>query len=230
LVKITVDVDSETYHKLKMVAESRGISVYALVKEVLKSVARATPTEKAQVVAGVALVSDKASVASASPATSVAVASKTGADVASATTASPATSYRVIDRSEGDGIVVEVSDSEPKTTNGGSSDSVTSTAGNLLVVEVKQAVESNTRTSGTTTNTGSIGANKANTITKCYEKSKMKYPVESNIAYFRSKGLLVDWWEEGDNKVCFELKKSEDKKQQRKEQEDESWLLQYIDQ
>ena len=98
MVKITVDVDSETYHKLKMVAESRGISVYALVKEVLKSVARATPIEKAQVVTGVALVSDKASVASTTDATSV---------------ADP--SYRVIDRSEGGGIIVEVSDDEPKT-------------------------------------------------------------------------------------------------------------------
>jgi len=35
LVKITVDVDSETYFKLKRVAESRGISVYTLVKEAL---------------------------------------------------------------------------------------------------------------------------------------------------------------------------------------------------
>ena len=80
--------------------------------------------------------------------------------------------------------------------------------------------------SGTTSNPSTA---QVRTVVKCYEKSKMKYPVESNIAYFRSKGLLVDWWEEGDNKVCFELKKSEDKKQQRKEQEDDSWLLQYID-
>ena len=35
MVKITVDVDSETYFKLKRVAESRGISVYTLVKEAL---------------------------------------------------------------------------------------------------------------------------------------------------------------------------------------------------
>ena len=51
-----------------------GISVYALVKEVLKSVARAT---------------DATNVAN--------------------------HSYRVIDRSEGGGIVVEVSDDESKT-------------------------------------------------------------------------------------------------------------------
>jgi hypothetical protein len=38
----------------------------------------------------------------------------------------------------------------------------------------------------------------------------MKYSVESNIAYFRSKGLLVDWWEEENDKVCFELKADAD--------------------
>jgi len=74
------------------------------------------------------------------------------------------------------------------------------------------------------------------TVVKCYEKSKMKYPVESNIAYFRSKGLLVDWWEEGDDKVCFELKVDADsgagqhhKKYygKRADAEDDSWLLQY---
>jgi len=108
---------------------------------------------------------------------------------------------------------------------------VTTSSGNLPLAEVKQGVESNTRTSGNvTTSSGNIGANKVNTITKCYEKSKLKYPVESTIAYYKHKGILVDWWEEGDNKVCFELKKSEDKKQQRKEQEDDSWLLQYVDQ
>ena len=102
---------------------------------------------------------------------------------------------------------------------------------------IQRNITPNTDGSGSATNiTPNIRSNitpntaQVRTVVKCYEKSKMKYPVESNIAYFKSKGLLVDWWEEGDNKVCFELKKSEDKKQQRKEQEDESWLLQYIDQ
>jgi hypothetical protein len=77
------------------------------------------------------------------------------------------------------------------------------------------------------------------TITKCYEKSKMKYPVESNIAYFKSKGVLVDWWEEGDDRVCFELKTDagsgtttgQHRKKhykRRSEDEDESWLLEYV--
>jgi hypothetical protein len=99
---------------------------------------------------------------------------------------------------------------------------------------------------GTNSIGGNIGSNiihntaQGNTVTKCYEKSKMKYPVESNIAYFKSKGLLVDWWEEGDDRVCFELKASADsgaatssrsagKKYygKRGEGEDDSWLLQY---
>jgi hypothetical protein len=123
---------------------------------------------------------------------------------------------------------------EPVTTTSGN---ITSTAGNLPLTEVKQGVEPNTRTSGNvTTSSGNIDTNKANTITKCYEKSKMKYSVESNIAYFRSKGLLVDWWEEGNDKVCFELKADADsgagqhhKKyyNKRDEGEDNSWLLQY---
>jgi hypothetical protein len=77
-----------------------------------------------------------------------------------------------------------------------------------------------------------------NTVVKCYEKSKMRYPVESNIAYFKSRGALVDWWEEGEDRVCFELKtgaeSSSDSGQHRKklyrmryEDGDESWLLQY---
>jgi hypothetical protein len=91
---------------------------------------------------------------------------------------------------------------------------------------------------------GNIGSNisdntaESKTVTKCYEKSKMKYTVESNIAYFRSKGLLVDWWEEGNDKVCFELKtdtgsgtteqprKKHYKK--RSEDDDKSWLLEYV--
>jgi hypothetical protein len=46
-----------------------------------------------------------------------------------------------------------------------------------------------------------------NTVVKCYVKTKMKYSLQSYIALFKSKGILVDWWEEEDNKVCFELKK-----------------------
>ena len=93
---VQIHVKLDTYVKLsELKARLRRKSFDEVIKELIKVF--------------------EASVASASPATSVAVASKTGADVASATTASPATSYRVIDRSEGGGIVVEVSDDESKT-------------------------------------------------------------------------------------------------------------------
>jgi len=116
------------------------------------------------------------------------------------------------------------------------SGNITSTAGNLPLVEVKQGVESNTRTSGNiTTSSGNIGGNKANTITKCYEKSKMRYPVESFVAYYKHRGVLVDWWEDGNDKVCFELKTGTEEQgssgnryhRKYREDEDESWLLQY---
>jgi hypothetical protein len=50
---------------------------------------------------------------------------------------------------------------------------------------------------------GNITPNTAhgNTINKCFDKAKMSYPVESYVAFYRSKGVLVDWWEEGENKV-----------------------------
>ena len=51
------------------------------------------------------------------------------------------------------------------------------------------------------------GKPQGDTVVKCYEKTKMKYSLQSYIALFKSKGILVDWWEEEDNKVCFELKK-----------------------
>ena len=106
---VQIHVKLDTYVKLsELKARLRRKSFDEVIKELIKVF--------------------EASVASATDTTSVAVASKTGADVASATTASPATSvadpsYRLIDRSEGGGIVVEVSDGEPKTIDGGSSDS-----------------------------------------------------------------------------------------------------------
>jgi hypothetical protein len=78
----------------------------------------------------------------------------------------------------------------------------------------------------------------------------MKYPLESYINIYKSKGILVDWWEEGDSKVCFELKEDSAstesstkagttkqsnstskyrKRYYKKQYEDgESWLLQYV--
>ena len=33
----------------------------------------------------------------------------------------------------------------------------------------------------------------------------MKHPLETYITLYKSKGILVDWWEEGEDKICFEL-------------------------
>jgi hypothetical protein len=43
------------------------------------------------------------------------------------------------------------------------------------------------------------------TVVKCFSRAKMRYPVESYVTLFKSKGILVDWWEEGEDRVCFEL-------------------------
>lgn len=43
MVKVTVDLDAETVFRLKRIAESKGISLYMLVKEVLKELAWSTP-------------------------------------------------------------------------------------------------------------------------------------------------------------------------------------------
>jgi hypothetical protein len=43
VVKITVDLDAETVFRLRRIAESKGISLYMLVKEVLKELAWSTP-------------------------------------------------------------------------------------------------------------------------------------------------------------------------------------------
>ena len=43
VVKVTVDLDAETVFRLKRIAESKGISLYMLVKEVLKELAWSTP-------------------------------------------------------------------------------------------------------------------------------------------------------------------------------------------
>jgi hypothetical protein len=61
--------------------------------------------------------------------------------------------------------------------------------------------------SPTDTSVSSAGK-QSNAIVKCFEKAKMKRPLESYIALFKSKDILVDWWEEGEDKVCFELKHS----------------------
>jgi hypothetical protein len=86
---------------------------------------------------------------------------------------------------------------------------------------------------------GNVSAGKQNnTVTKCFDRARMSYPVESYVAYYKSRGILVDWWEEGENRVCFELKtgaeSSSGSGQHRKklyrmryEDGDESWLLQY---
>jgi hypothetical protein len=43
VVRVTVDLDAETVFRLRRIAESKGISLYMLVKEVLKEFAWSTP-------------------------------------------------------------------------------------------------------------------------------------------------------------------------------------------
>jgi hypothetical protein len=47
------------------------------------------------------------------------------------------------------------------------------------------------------------------TVVKCFPKAKMKYSLESYVMLFKSRGILIDWWEEDEDKVCFELKEKE---------------------
>jgi len=43
VVKVTVDLDAETVFRLKRIAQARNMSLYMLVKEVLKELAWSTP-------------------------------------------------------------------------------------------------------------------------------------------------------------------------------------------
>jgi hypothetical protein len=109
----------------------------------------------------------------------------------------------------------------------------------LLQTGVATPDKSSSETANATNPSTTTSVAQGETVVRCYEKSKMKYSVESNIAYFRSKGLLVDWWDEGDDRVCFELKTDagsgtttgqHHKKyyKRRSEDEDETWLLEYV--
>jgi predicted metalloendopeptidase len=45
----------------------------------------------------------------------------------------------------------------------------------------------------------------SNTVIKCFSRTRLKHPLETYITLYKSKGILVDWWEEGEDKICFEL-------------------------